>query len=1189
MKIRFLVLSAATLLLAACVKDAVVDPSVSEGGLIPLNIDGKINQVATKASSNGFDDGDALGLFAVNYLSGNTVAGEFQIEGNQADNAKYVFDYSAYKWNSVKPVYYKDVNTNVDLYCYYPYQEKISSINEFNFQVLADQSSARTENELGGYESSDFIWGKATGVAPTESRISIKLNHMLAGVQVSLVKGDGFADGEFDLLAKTVVVQNTSRKASINLSTGVVSVVGGPQATGIVMDPQGDNSFRAVVVPQNVAAGEKLFSITLGTVSYGFKNSTAAEYLAGKLTSFTIRVNRKSPSGEIELVLTDSKIVDWVEDRNTHGGEAKQFYVVNLSQPGQLGRTIKADKKNPDKIRNLKVVGTVNDNDFYFMRDSMAILESVNMKESVLRCFDGKTEPRLGVGVSDMSDEDKQNLIKEEGYPDRIYYNDEGREDSYFWYPESAFGAYIPQGAFYEKASLYFFEFPEIVTEILNEAFYKSNISGELVFPDDVCIIGNSAFNGCKMLTGLTLPLKLEEIRYAAFSGCSALSGHLELPNRLRYIGDYSFHECKFTGSLNFPNSLEYIGSAAFRSIPFTGDLRIPDLVKEIKNYTFMDCGFNGTLDLNNVTEIGDAAFSSNRLQGELILPEGLTEIGGSAFAHDLFSSIVFPSTLRRIGGYAFGLMTKLTEVKLNEGLLTIEDIAFWGSSMIRSIYFPSTLLYIGEGAFKSCDEVSSIVCRASQVPNVGDGAFDGVSKDSFTLEVPENRVAEYQAAPGWGDFRKIAGHYEFSISRNLMRGLNAEISNTYVLNVPSGFDWSIQSKPDWVTVTPAKGTGKTSIKVTFSKMSRTSNLMDNADRNRGRDGEIVFLLDGKNYRTSMIVEQYDCDYSDGQSVQIRNATKGKGIDIVYIGEGYDARDIATGKFMEDYNNGNTAFFGLEPYRTYRDYFNVYAVVSLSKDSGVGTENTVLDTKFGSYKSKIMGVVTPNPQSCFSWASKAKSSIDFSKSLVIMLMNFSAYDGYSYMYGDGSALSCCPVSTNAYPYDFRGIIQHEAGGHGFGKLGDETIIFNDYISGQSEDDSNTPFGYAKSNGWYRNLTLNPDMNTVPWSHMIFHTKYSDYVDIYEGGYSYTRGVFRSEGTSCMGAYVPYYSAISRQAIVERIMDYAGEEFTFEKFVEKDSRDFGATTAAGSAMLPLEYKPDYRNHKAPIYMGEHLEF
>ena len=77
------------------------------------------------------------------------------------------------------------------------------------------------------------------------------------------------------------------------------------------------------------------------------------------------------------------------------------------------------------------------------------------------------------------------------------------------------------------------------------------------------------------------------------------------------------------------------------------------------------------------------------------------------------------------------------------------------------------------------------------------------------------------------------------------------------------------------------------------------------------------------------------------------------------------------------------------------------------------------------------------------------------------------------------------------------------------------------------------------------------MNEVPWSHLIFHDKYSHIVDIYEGGLSHARGVFRSETTSCMNTFIPYYNTISRESIVRRIMEYSGKEYSFDDFVAND--------------------------------------
>ena len=166
------------------------------------------------------------------------------------------------------------------------------------------------------------------------------------------------------------------------------------------------------------------------------------------------------------------------------------------------------------------------------------------------------------------------------------------------------------------------------------------------------------------------------------------------------------------------------------------------------------------------------------------------------------------------------------------------------------------------------------------------------------------------------------------------------------------------------------------------------------------------------------------------------------------------------------------------------------------------------------------------------------------------------------MWPDGSAIAVCPMSDDAYPYDFRGLVQHEAGGHGFGKLGDEYIYHNEFIEAcECICCSHVKeLNKAKSLGWFDNLSLNGDMNYVPWTHLIFHPKYSNVVDMYEGGFFHTRGVYRSEATSCMNNNIPYFSAISRQSIVERIMEYSGETFSLEDFYAKDVMDAGGRSA-----------------------------
>ena len=1149
---------------------------MEEGSGIEISLDGSIKQVATKATAEGFETGDALGLYAVNYEDSNQTPGTLLAEGNQADHVKYIFNFENWQWTPVKKVYYKDINTNVDLYVFYPHAEP-ESIETYNFEVHKDQSKAKTTTTLGGYEASDFLWAKVENVAPTEGKIKVQLDHKMAGVHVILAEGTGFEEGEFALIAKSVLATGVTRKASINMATGIVSPVGEAQATGIVMCPQTDGAFRAVVAPQTVAAQTSLFSITIEGLTYKFRKDADFTYEAGKVSQFTIKINRKTPTGEYELDLLESTIVPWTEDLNIHEGEARQYYCVNVTEPGTLGRLIKADKKNPMKIKNLKVSGTISDEDFYFMRDSMAILEAVNLKEC--RVVDVQYSKLMLPGHNDEYGKSTVFATREAGTYDDV----------------------IPDSAFENKKSLYYFTFPEKITEIGYSAFRGSSISGTLVIPDDVTHIWKNTFANTN-ISSLVLAPKVEIIGDDVFYGCSSLSGTLSLPEALRYIGENTFSNCGLSGTLILPNNLEYIGRCAFHSSGnFKGGLTIPAKISTLYYGTFEYSYFDGRLDLGNVQNLsGINVFQNCGFQGELIVPEGIKEIPDYCFDSNNFSSVVFPSTLKIIGRLVFQGCPRLTRVNFPEGLISIGQSAFPSCRTLEAIELPSTLQTIQSDAFKNCSGITKIICHSTEPPIVQSGAFDGVPKDNFTLEVPANAVNRYATDPEWGKFKRISAHYDFSISRRQARALNDETSKTYLLRAPANHKWSIESKPDWITVTPSSGIGKTEVIVTFDEMAAadassisvemthpTCAYQTTTKNLNGRAGEIVFLLDDKDYRTTMTVEQFDYQYGDGDVITLNEAAKGDGVDIVFLGDCYDAADIAAGNYLADIEEAVGHYFALEPYKTYKDYFNVYAVLGVSDDSGMGTLNTIKDAKFGSTFGE-KNLVQPDMNTCFEYACKAPIDNNLAQTLIVLVENTTEYGGITYMYGDGTALACCPKSADAYPYDFRGIVQHEAGGHGFGKLADEYIYHNAFISTCTCSDGCghvDEFNRGKANGWYRNLELTGDMNEVGWSHFIFHPKYSNVVDIYEGGYFHTRGVYRSEPTSCMNNNIPYYSAISRQAMVERIMEYAGETFYLEDFISKDVTTAGPTTKAGPALMAIETFYDNGKQHAPVYMGE----
>ena len=111
------------------------------------------------------------------------------------------------------------------------------------------------------------------------------------------------------------------------------------------------------------------------------------------------------------------------------------------------------------------------------------------------------------------------------------------------------------------------------------------------------------------------------------------------------------------------------------------------------------------------------------------------------------------------------------------------------------------------------------------------------------------------------------------------------------------------------------------------------------------------------------------------------------------------------------------------------------------------------------------------------------------------------------------------------------------------------------------------------------------MNEVPWSHLIFHDKYKQIVDIFEGAFMHTRGVYRSEQNSCMNNNIPYYNTISREAIVKRIKKIAGETYVFADFVDNDVMDASTVGITTRSTVPESISRTLMRQHAPVMRGE----
>ena len=691
----------------------------TQHGTRRIELLGEVDQVAvTRVNDGGFCDGDGMGIYIVDYKAGTP--GTLQQSGNRADNVCYTYDEANRKWNSDYDVYWKDFHTHIDVYGYYPYAQSVN-IDNYTFNVQRDQSSATADGKMGGYEASDFLWGKLSDVAPTSAALRLLLRHRMSSACVKLLKGEGFTESEWESIDKTVFATNLARKASINMTDGTVKVAGDVEPSATIPS-QVNDEWRAIVVPQTVPAGTTLFSITIGGAPYKFAKNEALTYVSGKMMKFNIRVDKTEGNGKYRLTLVSESIAPWENEIQSHDATATEYVVIN-STAGHLKDSIAASHKDIAMVKRMKVTGTINLADFIMMRDSMPRLTALNLKDVRIK----RLYSFISGGVE--------------------HWTDYAQDDA------------LPASCLKGKKTLTSFVFPDVLKRINPGAFDGAGLTGSLNIPEGVVEIGELAFANNDFTGILTLPSTLKKIDCWAFRECCFICS-LNLPDGIEEIGDYCFYNCRnLYGKLILPSHLKKMGSRAFDGCAgLKGDLVIPKSLTVIPSYAFYNCKFEGRLQLHDgITDLGYEAFYYNRFIGELELPKSLVALGGGNFEGNYFSgSFNIPKGLLSISSEAFADCTFTGEAEIPEGVTCIHENAFYNSKNLQKVILPSSLELIDKNAFLDCKSLRVIECKSTIPPVVNDEAFNRVPLEDLTVIVPESALNDYKSSESWSGFKNI-------------------------------------------------------------------------------------------------------------------------------------------------------------------------------------------------------------------------------------------------------------------------------------------------------------------------------------------------------------------------------------------------------------------------------------------------
>ncbi|MBQ2133490.1 MAG: hypothetical protein II202_05315, partial [Bacteroidales bacterium] len=228
--------------------------------------------------------------------------------------------------------------------------------------------------------------------------------------------------------------------------------------------------------------------------------------------------------------------------------------------------------------------------------------------------------------------------------------------------------------------------------------------------------------------------------------------------------------------------------------------------------------------------------------------------------------------------------------------------------------------------------------------------------------------------------------------------------------------------------------------------------------------------------------------YADGDYTIYMKSTKASPATLFFTGDGYLAEHFKYGgQFDQDIDTAIEAFFAVEPYKSYREYFTVYKIAAYSNQTGITNlkENDRRDTRFrlewegdGS-----TGINIPDSGESVYALCKTIEGIEdrhFRNGAIGIISNADIYAGTCLMSIDGRSIAMIPYLRNSKnaSTSFPNVIRHEMGGHGFGRLADEYQNYDERIPDYFKEN----LLYWQSRGGQRNVSVYPLQSDSYGSH-----------------------------------------------------------------------------------------------------------
>ena len=238
---------------------------------------------------------------------------------------------------------------------------------------------------------------------------------------------------------------------------------------------------------------------------------------------------------------------------------------------------------------------------------------------------------------------------------------------------------------------------PSSITKIGAYSFDKIGIK-TLFLPPSLCSYGFRCFRGCSNLESIEFApgINIQSLNGNVFELCSSLN-NFTVPSSVTYFAASAFAGCSkvINGFVDQGNANYY----SLDGVVFSKDnLTIVYYPSgRTENYTIPF----------NITKINSTCFYCTKAKC-VVLPDSLETIDGYGFGHSSISIINIPKSLKELGDCCF-INTKIERIELPEGFQKINNQCFFDCSKLLEVVLPSSINYIGGGAFSNCPENCSV------------------------------------------------------------------------------------------------------------------------------------------------------------------------------------------------------------------------------------------------------------------------------------------------------------------------------------------------------------------------------------------------------------------------------------------------------------------------------------------------